>query len=293
MDLNILEFHTIDLHIHSSYSEDGEYTPSAIMQMCINAGISIMAITDHNCVKGAREALTVKDEIEKINNSRICCYPAIEIDCTYRNINFHVLGYNINLESKDFDDIEQNVRNQCTSVSKERLRLINKLGFQLTEAELDAVTAGGYWSEHWTGEAFAEALLLNPSYLESDILRPYRKGGNRSDNPYVNFYWDYFSQGKPCYIAMTYPDMKDVIDIIHRNNGKAVLAHPGINLKDNFNMIDQMLPLGLDGIEAYSSYHDHNTAQWFFTKARQNNLFVTNGSDFHGKTKPMIKLGHS
>ena len=91
---------------------------------------------------------------------------------------------------------------------------------------------------------------------------------------------------------MTFPDMRDVIDIIHRNGGKAVLAHPGINLKGNFDIIDQLIPLGFDGIEAYSSYHSAETAKWFSEKARQLDLFVTCGSDFHGKTKPMVKLGH-
>jgi predicted metal-dependent phosphoesterase TrpH len=292
MNMYMNGFHSIDLHIHSCYSEDGEYTPSALIKMCMDAGVSVMAIADHNCVKGAREAIEVKEAIEKAKDARLSCYPAIEIDCTYQNINFHVLGYNINLESSDFEEIEQNVRKQCGYASRERLRLVNDLGFNLTEAELKAITAGGYWSEHWTGEVFAEALLKNSHYYENNNLRPYREGGSRSDNPYVNFYWDYCSQGRPCYVGMTYPDMRDVIDIIHRNNGETVLAHPGVNLQGNFDMIDQMIPLGLDGIEAYSSYHDPKTAQWFLMKANQRNIFVTRGSDFHGKTKPAIKLGY-
>ncbi|WP_333648663.1 PHP domain-containing protein [Lacrimispora sp.] len=282
----------MDFHMHSCYSEDGEYTPSDLIQMCIDAGLTTMAISDHNCVKGAKEAVKVKSAIEKANNTRIYYYPAIEIDCTFENVNFHVLGYDIDLESPDFEAIEQNVRKQCVYSSKERFRLINQMGFDLTAAELNAITAGAYWSEHWTGEVFAEALLKNDKYNQKDLLQPYREGGNRSDNPYVNFYWDYCSQGKPCYVPMTFPDMRDVINIIHRNGGKAVLAHPGINLKGNFDMIDQLIPLGFDGIEAYSSYHSAETAKWFSEKARQFDLFVTCGSDFHGKTKPMVKLGH-
>jgi 3',5'-nucleoside bisphosphate phosphatase len=293
MDTTRNEFHSIDLHIHSSYSEDGEFTPTELFKMCIDVGLSIIAIADHNCVNGAREVMKIKKTLEEANQTRLSCYPAIEIDCTFQNTNFHVLGYHIDLMSTDFDTIEQNVRNQCVAASKERLRLINGLGFHLKEADLQEITSGGYWSEHWTGEVFAEALLKSPFYLEEKLLLPYREGGARSDNPYVNFYWDYCSQGKPCYVNMTFPDMREVIDIIHRNHGKAVLAHPGINLKDNFDLIDELIPLGIDGIEAFSSYHDTNTAQWFFTKARQHNLCVTRGSDFHGKTKPKIKLGHS
>lgn len=290
--MNIKEFHSIDLHIHSCYSEDGEYTPAELIQMCIDAGISIMAITDHNCVKGAQEAIQVKKAIEIAKGARLGFYPAVEIDCTYQNINFHVLGYDIKLDSPDFETIEQNIRKQCTHSSKERLRLINRMGFDLTEDEVKVISAEGYWSNNWTGEVFAEALLKNEKYLENEILQPYRKGGSRSDNPYVNFYWDYCSQGKPCYAGMTFPDMRDVIDIINCNSGKPVLAHPAINLQGNFDMIDQLIPLGLKGIEVYSSYHTREITQWFLNKAEQFNLFVTRGSDFHGKTKPMVRLGY-
>ncbi len=274
-----------DLHIHSCYSADGEYTPAELVQMCIDAGISIMAIADHNCIKGAQSA------IEIVKNTQLNYYPAIEIDCTYQNINFHVLGYDIKLKSPDFEAIEQNVRKQCVYTSKESLRLVNKLGFYLTEEDLKEVTAEGYWSESWTGEAFAEALLKDEKYIDNILLRAYREGGQRSDNPYVNFYWDYCSQGKPCHVGMTYPDLRDVIDIIHRNSGKAVLAHPGVNLHGNLDKIDQLIPLGLDGIEVYSSYHSPEVAQWFLRKARHHGVFVTCGSDFHGKTKPAIELG--
>jgi len=166
------------------------------------------------------------------------------------------------------------------------------MGFDLTETDLSAITLGSYWHENWTGEVFAEALLKSGKYLDSGLLRPYRENGNRSDNPYVNFYRDYFSQESPCYVAMTFPDMRDVIDIIRRNGGKSVLAHPGFNLKGTFDMIDQLIPLGLNGIEAYSSYHTPETAQWFRDKVDQFGLFFTRGSNFLGKNKPMVKLGY-
>ncbi len=276
---------TIDLHIHSCYSDDGEFTPSKIVEMCAAQGIKFMAIADHNCVKGVDEA------IQRANQLHIHCYPAAEIDCTYKGINFHVLSYDMDYTSSDFEDIEQNIRRQCIRTSKERLDLINRLGFSLTENELREITKGSYWSEQWTPEVFAEALLNNETYQSREILLPYREGGPRSDNPYVNFYWDYCSQGKPCYVPIQFPEMKDIIDIIHKNRGRAVLAHPGVNLLGKFELIDELIPLGLDGLEVYSSYHNRSTANWFLIKTIQYNLDETRGSDFHGKTKPGVKLG--
>lgn len=274
----------IDLHIHSCYSDDGEYSPSEIVHMCSDHGINLFAIADHNTVRGVEESITVANKLKKK------CYPAIEIDCTFHDVDFHVLGYDIAYESTDFEAIEQNIRRQTMHASKERLRLVNRLGFDVREDEVRALAEKSFWPESWTGEMIAEVLLNNEKYHRNTLLQPYING-ERSDNPYVNFYWDYCSQGKPCYVKMMYPNMKDVIELIHRNQGRAILAHPGINLDGKMELLDEIIPLGIDGFEAYSSYHDQTTAAWFVNRAVHHGLMVTRGSDFHGKTKPSVHLG--
>lgn len=275
----------LDLHMHSCYSEDGEYTPSELVRMCADAGIKTMAIADHNCVKANKEAA------KKALALGIEYYPAVEIDCSYHDMDLHVLGYHICSKSSDFDFIEENIRMQCEKASRERLRLVRKMGFQILEEELHAVTKDSYWPESWSGEVFAEVLLGKEEYKEHELLRPYRTGGVRGDAPYVNFYWDYFSKGKVCHAHMKYPDIRDILDIIHKNNGEAVLAHPGKNLSGRYEVLDEFIAFGLDGVEAFSSYHDKETAQWFYEKAKRHHLKVTGGSDFHGKTKPEVCLG--
>ena len=64
----------IDLHMHSMYSDDGEFTPTQLVDMCHEAGVRIMAIADHNFVKA-------KQRCDELNMEYI---PAIEIDCTYK-----------------------------------------------------------------------------------------------------------------------------------------------------------------------------------------------------------------
>src|SRR5699024_67151 len=100
-----------------------------------------------------------------------------------------------------------------------------------------------------------EVLLGKEEYQDAELLKPYREGGRRSDNPFVNFYWDYYAQGKPCYTEIVYPSLEETIQLIHQAGGKAVLAHPGNNLKGCFERFDEMVALGLDGVEAFSSYH--------------------------------------
>jgi hypothetical protein len=276
----------IDLHMHSRYSDDGEYTPSELVEQCAEAGVRVMSVTDHNCAKANAEAQRAAKE------KGIRYIPGIEIDCTHKNVNFHVLGYGIDFLNGDFAAIEKNVADQSAHTSLERLSKTRALGFTLlTEKELLALSENSYWKENWTGEMFAEALLAMPEYADHPLLQPYRPGGERSDNPYVNFYWDYYSQEKPCYAKTDYPAMKEIIDTIHRNRGTAVLAHPGVNLKGKEFLLEDILKLGIDGIEAFSGYHSPEQAAEFYRAAQEHQIIVTCGSDYHGKTKPSIAIG--
>lgn len=275
----------IDLHMHSHYSSDGELTPQELVNMCAEKGIDLMSIADHNCVRANEEAM------KEAQKRGITYIPGIEIDCTYEGVNFHMLGYGMDFYSPDFAEIENNLKRQGRSASLDMLEKTRELGFDLTEEEMSELSKDNYWSETWTGEMFAEVLLAKPEYVDHPILRPYRTGGTRSDNPYVNFYWDFYSQGKPCYVEIHYPDMQDIVDIIHKNHGSAVLAHPCVNLKGKEELLNGIIDLGIDGIEAYSSYHSAEQCEAIVSKAEKHELMITCGSDFHGKTKPSITLG--
>lgn len=275
----------IDLHMHSRYSDDGEFTPIELVEKCVASGIRAMSITDHNTVRANVEA---EKEAKK---KGIRYIPGIEIDCIFQNTNFHVLGYGIDYESSDFIEIEKNIDNQSFDASLRMLAETQELGFHITENDMCKVSKNNFWKGRWTGEMFAEVLLNNPEYINHPLLRPYRPGEEKSNNPFVNFYWDYYSQGKPCYVKIKYPSLEDVVNIIHQNGGKAVLAHPNVNLENHYEQLHLLIGTGIDGIEAFSSYHTPSQASRFFREAQDAKVFVTCGSDFHGKTKPDISLG--
>lgn len=277
---------TIDLHTHSCYSADGELTPAELIRRGAARGVRIMAISDHNCVRGNAEGE------QAARAAGIVYIPGVEIDCTFNGINLHVLGYGIDAASPDFAALETDIVRSSAASSQERLEATRKLGFTIDESEMAAVAGNSYWKDIWTGEMFAEVLLNKPEYRDHPVLAPYRAGGPRGDNPYVNFYWDYYGQDKPCYVEIRFPTLASAIGTIRTNGGKAVLAHPGVNLKDRGEeVLDAIANAGIDGIEAFSSYHSAEQALYFYRKARDHGLFVTCGSDFHGKTKPIIGLG--
>ncbi len=275
----------IDLHMHSTFSDDGEFTPAEIVRQCKEAGIRVMSLTDHDSARGNTEA---KKEAEKYNIKYIT---GIEIDCTFQGINLHLLGYGINAESRDFKELEESILSGERNASRDRLHLTRQLGFDISEAELNAISNIDDGTGIWTGEVFAEVLLEKEAYRSHELLLPYREDGERGDNPFVNFYWDYYAQGKPCYVKVDFPELKEAIDIIQRNNGKAVLAHPGNNLKGRFELFAEIVKLGIDGVEVFCSYHDEEIAKYFYEQAVKHSLIMTLGSDYHGKTKPSVKLG--
>lgn len=270
----------IDLHIHSSYSDDGEFTPQEIVSQCNERGMELIAITDHNSVKGVAEAMRAADSLKVI--------AGVELDCSYKGRNFHLLGYSFDFTKKEFAEIEQNILRQEEAAAEEKIRLFIKAsGIPLNPSDIIAASKNGIV----TGELIGEFVLALDNAYEFDILAPYLPGGIKSDMPYVRFYWDFFSEGKPAYVPIRYPELPDAAALIHNAGGIAVLAHPGQNLNEEDSLLSDIIAEGIDGIEVFSSYHNRPAAEYYLNIARQNHLLVTCGSDFHGKNKPKIQLG--
>ncbi|MCL2843723.1 MAG: PHP domain-containing protein [Oscillospiraceae bacterium] len=277
----------IDLHMHSTCSDDGEFTPIQLVQACKAAEIRVMSITDHNSARANAEA---KQEAAKLGIRYIS---GIEMDCRFGEKDLHMLGYGIDETSPDFAEMEAYLFAEEQQASVARLALTRTLGFEVSEAELNAISNLADGTGLWSGEVFGEVLLAKPEYHDHALLRPYRPGGERDDNPFVNFYWDYYAQGRPCYVKVAFPALEEAIEIIHKNGGKAVLAHPGNNLKGQFELFDDIAKTGIDGVEVFCSYHDEKTAQYFYEQAQKHGLIMTCGSDYHGKIKPAVILGGS
>lgn len=271
----------IDLHMHSNYSDDGEFYPKELVDLCLEKGIKYFSIADHNSTKGIAEAK------EYCNDKDITIIPAIELDCTIDGVNLHILGYGVNYKSDDFDVIEDNIISQEQVASKERMRLVRELGIDFEDEVIESLSKNGVVN----GEMIAEAAMLFDKNKENTLLKPYYNGGVRSDNPYVNFYWDYCSQGKPAYAEVKFISLQEAVKVILDNGGVPILAHPGNNVKENRELLEKIISCGVKGLEVYSSYHNERQTTFYKDFAINNNLIITCGSDFHGKTKPSISIG--
>src|SRR5471030_700250 len=115
----------LDLHMHSDISNDGEFSPKELMELCDQSSIKVVALADHNSVRGVKEAKLYADKFG------IQLIPAIELDCTFRGVDLHVLGYGINPMYEEFKKIEQSVEKQEQGTSKKRIEIVKKKGIEL------------------------------------------------------------------------------------------------------------------------------------------------------------------
>ena len=107
----------------------------------------------------------------------------------------------------------------------------------------------------------------------------------------MNFYWDFFSQGKPAHVPIQHPSLVDTVDIILNTGGIPILAHPGQNTQEDEKLLSSIFSCGVCGLEAISSYHDKAQVDFYLAYAEAHGLLVTCGSDFHGNIKPSIHVG--
>jgi predicted metal-dependent phosphoesterase TrpH len=83
----------------------------------------------------------------------------------------------------------------------------------------------------------------------------------------------------------------EAVELIYATGGIAVLAHPGNNVKEDEELLYHIVKAGITGMEVYSTYHSQKQIEFYAREAEKYDLIKTLGSDFHGKTKPAIKLG--
>lgn len=271
----------IDLHTHSSHSSDGEIDPEALVAMAADAGVTILSIADHN------RASAVGAALEAGAKAGVRVVPAIEIECHLDGFEMHLLGHFIDHDDRRYGELWADIMEQERRSALRRIELVRRLGLELDVDEVLSHSKEGVV----TGELLAEIALSKDRNRASPLLAPYLPGGARSDNPFVNFYWDYCSQGKPAYVKISFMTLREAASLVRDTGGLPSLAHPGNTLKNHKALFPALVAEGVMGVEAFSSYHSPEENRYWLERAVELDLVVTCGSDFHGKTKPAIKLG--
>lgn len=267
----------IDLHIHTDVSPDGDVPVEEIFKKAKELTIQCISITDHNDTSALSQAcsLAQKYGIEFI--------PGVEFNSNFNGRDVHILGYFVDWRTPALEEIIEEIKKRKEVQARERVAKLKSLGFFI-EYEDAVKSARGKIPN---GSIFFDALIANKKNRTNPVLKRYTEG-DRSDSPHFNFYRDFFRYGKPAYIPLAHVETERIIEKIRDNHAIPVLAHP-YDIPDE--EIKKIINCGIAGIEAYSSYHTEEQNLHFLKMAREYNLLVTAGSDFHGSHKPKVKPG--
>lgn len=271
----------IDLHIHTSIS-DGVLTPKEVIDEAVKNGVSVISIADHDTI----DAYT--DEIfEYAKSKNIKLIPAVEISTKTKKCGIHVLGYNFDLEDIEFKEKLKQIRNARHDYLHKVAKKLEELGYYVNLTELDkidAVTKAHIAIDLTTNLANKDKLLKEFGHIPA-------KG---------EFIETIMNENCPAYVEKVTVTPREAGEMIRAAKGKVVLAHPVAyvhedNLTDE-DILEIVNDMKADGLEANYLYVDRYDNKFDETKkwnefAKQHNLFVTVGSDFHNnkkKLKPLI-----
>lgn len=271
----------IDLHIHTTIS-DGVLTPKEVIDEAVKNGVAVISIADHDTI----DAYT--DEIfEYAKSKNIKLIPAVEISTKTKKSGIHVLGYNFDLEDIEFKEKLKQIRNARHDYLHKVAKKLEELGYYVNLTELDkidAVTKAHIAIDLTTNLANKDKLLKEFGHIPA-------KG---------EFIETIMNENCPAYVEKVTVTPREAGEMIRAAKGKVVLAHPVAyvhedNLTDE-DILEIVNDMKVDGLEANYLYVDRYDNKFDETKkwnefAKQHNLFVTVGSDFHNnkkKLKPLI-----
>lgn len=245
-------FDNCDLHIHSIYS-DGVKTPEEIFIKCVNQNFKAFSITDHDTIDGCIKAYEIKD------NYDIEFLSGIEISCHERKREFHLLGYN-------FDINNDRLQTQIELFKKNRRVRAEKILQRLTKVKVNI-----------------ELDYVEEIAVEAPITRPHIANAMLNNNFVSNLkeaFLLYLGNGRPGFVEKANFPIKEAISLINDAGGIASLAHPAHNLTQD--ILKRLLNYGIDGIEVVHPTHDQKMKMYYKNLASQYYLIATGGSDYHG-----------
>jgi hypothetical protein len=245
----------IDLHTHTTAS-DGRCTPPQLVARAAQAGVRVLAVTDHDTLGGCEAAGRACAE------AGIAFVTGIEITAALDGADVHVLGYFVDTASVPLGAFLDEQRRRRVDRIREIADRLAQLGMPL---DADAIVRPATTDPTCSvGRPAIARAMVAAKYVEST--------GVAFDR--------WLSRGRPAYVPRLSASPSDVFARIHEAGGLASLAHPRLVGHDEW--IPAFADAGLDALEAYHTDHEALDTSRYLMFAERLGLAVTGGSDYHG-----------
>lgn len=248
----------VDLHVHSYYS-DGTFSPEQILEQAENAGVGLLAIADHDMTEGSAELCKISA------HSRVQCVPAVEITCDDFGKQVHVLAYGADFSNTEFRSFVADGRRRLDGMSTDLVDKMQAAGYPVSREALESFpyTPGG---GGWKALYYFKAVGITKQIKDGFSL------------------YDRFGCG---YDSAGFTSVENAVRNIHNAGGIAIIAHPGVSIKDKSDQdfvaeLKRLIGYGADGLECFYSEHTPHITTLCVDFCDKNMLLKTCGSDSHG-----------
>ncbi len=243
-----------DMHVHTTFS-DGRLTPEEIVAAAKEAGLTYLAITDHDTVDGIRHLY--ENGLYPLKMLRLI--PGVEFSCEEDEHDVHILGYDFDIYNQELaDKVNELSESRWTRFSRMMARL-QELGYSITEADVMQIAG----SSRSIGRAHVARALVKKGLMPT-VHDAFEK---------------LLEHGCPAYIPHFRLQPAEAVALIRRAGGIPVLAHPKLVGDDE--LVSALLTLDFGGLEVYYPQHDASDTARYKALAERHALRLTGGSDFH------------
>jgi 3',5'-nucleoside bisphosphate phosphatase len=251
----------IELQSHSTVS-DGQLLPAQVVEKAAEAGVTTLALTDHDAIAGVSEAA------EAAARLGIELVPAIEMSCVHEYAeDLHICGYWVDLGK---------IAAACERAQHERVSRAGEIVAKLRQEGFDLHL------EDAVREA-GDALSIGRPH----IARAAGAGGDLGP-----FFEEYLVPGAKAFVPRKWPTAEQAIELIRAAGGVAVIAHPYWDISEPHEVDDLIRSLGADGVETFYPTHSKEQTEHLLELCEELNLVPTASSDYHGPThKTFAKFG--
>jgi predicted metal-dependent phosphoesterase TrpH len=244
----------IDLHLHTTAS-DGRLSPTEVVRLAAGQGLKQMSISDHDSTEGLAEAF---EESKNFPDLRII--PAIELSTDVPGDEIHMLGYFIQYDDKEFQDILKQFRTGRLDRAQEMVRKLAALGIVLDWERVKEIAGDGS-----VGRPHIALAMVEEGYCKEP----------------KDAFPEYLGRNGLAYAERPKMTPTEGVEMLRRVGGVPVLAHPAYMNELEPNIV-ALKEAGLLGMEVYYAKFDADTVRRLKTLAEKYDLIPCGGSDFHG-----------
>ena len=257
----------IDLHTHTDQS-DGTVSPSMLVQQAIELGLEALAITDHDTLDGydLAAASLQGSELELI------CGIELSTKLAGSSRSVHLLGYFFEEPAKEFREWIEVLQEGRRERNRQLVRRLQELGMEIQLEEVQAL------GKNLTGRPHFAGLLLKKGFVAT----------------LQEAFDSYLGETGAAYVDRDEPDLRESVLRIQKAGGLPSLAHPMRISRDPHyleTLITELSTCAPLAIEAHHSEHTAEDTSFLMLLAKNHDLPLSGGSDFHGANKPGISLG--